>query len=220
MFIRFSEVEKIVSDAINFSDGEPLYWFKGVWSLIEKNNLDQINTTADEIRIYSMIFGMCVVYHEFACVLSDSFNDSDYIELVLDIKKLIPEDFGENFFCYNGDEDLEFGDSHTAHYLEWVIHNLDNKYMIFELLKKELGINKTYASLYYSIKKDEFTLEDWETDDFYYGEGRDENDYDEDYECRKRFSACENMNELYNEILNYLDDNKCRAFEWLTEMMR
>jgi hypothetical protein len=85
------------------------------------------------------------------------------------------------------------------------------------VLNKELNLSTTFASLYYSLYYSNYSLQDWETDKYYYND--DPNYYYEDYETRKAYAQCKDVNLIYNDILNEVDEDKMGAFSWLGNYM-
>lgn len=205
MKFAFNEVRNVVSDMCYYSEGKPLVWFELIWSLMNKNKMNIYNTIPEKILIYCRIYGMCLVYLKFCDIINGSNGDVGDIDLNIDFASLHTD------FMDEDEEEI------VNQYIQSIIINEDNTLEIFNLLSKELNVSTAFSSLYYSVYYEDFSLQDWETDEFYYGDAPDY--YDEDYEFRKKYAKCEDVNLIYDEILNNVDTDKLVGFSWLEENM-
>lgn len=225
MVLTFKDLEKIVDDDYNRFEGEGLMWFQLVWTFAEKNGFNSFSTCADKLRAYSFIYGMCLIYQEFTAKLLD-YEECSIPELCIDYKVLTDSSYyDEELFAEVQDESGDWGYDLIRSYAKGIITAEENMLTAFDVLQKELGISKTFASLYYCLNYSQFSLEEWETDEFYYGDIDDKEELEEeiennqDYEQRKIYASYEGVDEIYDEILNNIDTSKIEAFGWLSNYL-
>lgn len=210
MTYTFKDVEKITEELYNFAEGNYMLWIKAAWLLIEENKLNICISYIDHIRFYSLIYGLLKIYSTFSDKISDTDFDEDPYLVV---------DFGNLCDCDDEDE-MEI----VYNYINSLIHDNNNIYVAFDLLKKKLSVTNVFSALYYSTFYSKYSLEPHENDEFYYGDIENEEDMEkaiddnQDYERRKFFSSCKNVY-IYDDILGDLNISKQVAFDWLSEYM-
>lgn len=204
MKFTFDEVCDVVSEECNYFDGEPLIWFEMVWMFMDKYGLNIYNNVPEKLSIYCRIYGMCLIYSKFCDILNGGYGDVDHLDLDIDVASLYSD------YTYDEDETLE-------EYLMNLIEDGNNVKSVFDVLNEDLNLSTAFASLYYSRYYSRYSLQDWETDEYYYAD--DPNSYDEDYETRKAYAQCKDVNEIYNDILNEVDADRMEAFSWLSNYM-
>lgn len=226
MVLTFNDVEKIVDNDYNRFEGEGLLWFRLVWAFAEKNGFNSFSTCADKLRAYSFIYGMCLIYREFTAKIFE-YEECGIPELCIDYKALTDSSYyDEELF-----EELEEEAGNSAYelvcsYAKGIITAEENMLTVFGVLQKELDISKTFASLYYCLNYSQFSLEEWETDEFYYGDIEDdeelekEKENNQDYEQRKIYASYDGVDKIYDEILNNVDISKSEAFEWISNYLK
>lgn len=219
MRYTFDKAEKIITELGSY-EGEALMWFGQVWELAGKHGFDRCGTPAQLLGAMGFIYGMCRVYNGFAA------RYFDYEESEIDMEyccDAIMYDFvrsGEYAELPWGTDDMneECAEQSVRAFIKYAICDCFAMAPVFEVLGEELGVSKTFASLYYCLNYDKYSLAEWETDDFYYDSPDDEPD--EDYEQRKFYASLSGFNEVLDNILNEVDVDKLAAFEWLNENMR
>lgn len=211
MEYTFQDLENIIEDAERFAAGNFMLWMRSVWILIEEYKLNICCTYSEHIQFYSLIYGLCKIYYTFTDKISDTnFDDDLYLNIDFDV-------LGAN-------RDDEEQTEAVQNYLNEVISDSDNMSTGFDLLGKKLDASKVFAALYYSMNYSNYSLQSYETDEYYYGNIKDEDERakaicsNEDYERRKYFASCSD-NEIYDDILNDINIDKCETFEWITSYM-
>ena len=186
MRLSFDDVKNIIGDTIEYFDGNPEIWLRMIWALIEKNNMNFYDSKVDKICTLTRVYSMCWIYSNFSAVFYDTY--SDIIDMDIDYSTLAETDdytCDDVFDCQ--DDDLRLT---VETYLKNIICTSENVSEIFGLLAEELGISKTFASLYYSLQYSQFS----------------DDEYDDEAE-------------IYDEILNNVSADKSAAYEWLDSYM-
>lgn len=189
-----------VTNCINKSDfsGDSQEWFKQVWNLIDKNNLNHFNTIVEKLGVYCRIFGMCAVYAIVSDILQDGDGEYYDINLKIDYEQLINIDLTDEI-DFVDDEGYPCNEIIESYIKNVIIYREENIYEILNLLKKELGLSSTFVSIYFTLNYEDFLYRDYDDINFSY-----------DFEG------------IYYKIVNDLNDNginKLRAFEWLEQNM-
>ncbi len=210
MRYTLQEVEKITGMTAYFADGEFNYWLRAVWMLMVQEGMDCCESRSEHIRFYSMLYGICKIYRCFMDRIEDTDLDSDP-DLEIDYAKL----------CDASDEE----EAEICHDYLWnLICDSDNMRPVFRLLRRKMNASMVFAALYYSWNYAAYSLEDYETDEFYYGDIEDEEELEwarsnnEDYELRKGYADWTDT-EIMDEIMNDLMVDKCVAYEWIAANM-
>ena len=195
-------------------EGNAEIWFIKVWELLARDGLTEYRNIPEQLAVYSLAAGMCSIYLEVTARLLE-YSEPDTLYFDVD-----PVCFGG---C-NPETEPEKAAALRA-FLSEAVCNEQGMRTVLRVLKKHLGINKTFAAIYYCLHYEQFSLEDWETDEYYYGdiddpdELRSARDDNYDYERRKELASCTDDLELLDMILNEVDTPRTEAYEWLTENM-
>ncbi|MDE7193339.1 MAG: hypothetical protein K2O14_05150 [Oscillospiraceae bacterium] len=219
MRYNFEKAARIIEE-IGSYEGEAMMWFRQVWEIAGKHGFDQCCTTpAHFLNTVGFIYGMCRVYNGFAAryfdydesevdmeyccdiIMHDFVRSGEYAELPLDTDGM----------------DEECVEQSVKAFIKYAICDYFAMAPVFKVLKSELGVSKTFASLYYCLNYEKYSLADWETDDFYYDSPDDEPN--EDYEQRKFYASLGGFDELLDNIFNEVDIDKLSAVAWLVENM-
>lgn len=186
MRLDFDDVKNIIEDAIEYFEGNPEIWFRMIWTLIENNNMNFYDSKVDKICTLTRVYNICWIYSNFSAAFYDT--DPDTIYMDIDYSSLIDaEDYFCDEVCDCSDDDLKMT---VEAYLRNIICTSENASEIFGLLSEELGMSKTFSSLYYSLQYSQFSG----------------NEYS-------------NEQEIYNEILNNVSADKSAAYAWLDNYM-
>lgn len=207
MKFTLNDVKNVIEPQCKFFDGKPMIWIEKIWSIVEKYNLNKIDTYYERIHIYCLIYGICCIYSFFVDKIMGFPDDDDkYMDFEINYEDLIEEN--------------EFDDIDSIKdYLNYIIMKSENANEIFELIKKELNVSETFALLYYASNYSMFSLREYETDEYYYSDcDENEIEYNADYEFRKLYAN--NEEERNNAILNDVSVDKMVAYEWLNDCMR
>lgn len=220
MNLTFDAVKKIIDSDYHNYEGEAMMWFQLVWSFAERNNLNSFSTYAEKIQAYSFIYGMYLIYQKFTAKQFE-YDECSISELDFDYGMLIDSS------CYDEELQDEMGDiaeKLLVSYLKGIIESEENILTVFRVLQKELGLSKTFALLYYCLNFSHFSLEEWENDDFYYGD-IDNKELEnaiasnQDYEQRKLYASYDGIDEVFDKILNNVNASKLICFEWLSNYL-
>ena len=229
MKLRTCDVLNMIESGYGDLEGKYEYWIEFIWEIAKKYDIDAFDTWTDKIRAYSFIYGACMIYALFTKMLNGDDADEEYIYISLKINysKLTSGNpyFTDKEELITLDEDGNECENweYIEEFIKCVIFSPENKESVFRLLDKEVGISYTFAALYYCIYYTKFSVSEYESDEDYYGEDSwYSEDEIENYEMRKRFSACKDnadFNEILDMILNVVDMYKLRAYEWLSYYM-
>lgn len=209
-----NEIYPAVMYAGTLYEGEPEFWFIKVWELLECEGLTEYNSIPEKMQVYARAAAICTIYQEVSSRLLE-FDSVEEIYLKIDPAQFTEIDLEEE---PERAEDL-------AEFIESAVRSENGLRQVFAVLKKHLGVSTTFAAIYYCLYYNQFSLKEWETDEYYYGDIEDPDELfeeqcrNEDYEQRKRYAACENDEELLDLILNEVEIPKLIAFEWLREYM-
>ena len=216
MTFTINDALKIVNDFVCFSDGNSEEWINTVWKIIKKQKLNVCNSDLDLFNFYSILCGLCKIYSHFCDLIFETSFEDD-CDLEIDYTAF------EIFNTYY-DEDNDYEDDDTIKcIISSIIYDSNNIYRAFKLLETTMNCSETFAKLYYCLNYEQFTLEDYETDEYYYGDITDPDELDEakyyyeDYETRKIYATDEDA--MLDEILNNVSSNKVSAFDWISEYM-
>lgn len=207
MEFSFDNVKNVIDSQYEYLYGNPNIWLEKVWQIVEKYGLNKFNTYYEKIHVYCLIYGMCSIYCDFCDILTDfPLEDNRYMDFNINYKDLIEQNVFEDDYL-------------IKEYLDYIIMMSNNANEVFMLLKKEFSVGEVFELLYYSLNYSMFSLEEWETDEFYYSDYNGEDIcYNEDYERRKLLAN--NEEERGNYILNVVSIDKMVAFDWLSNCMR
>lgn len=206
-----NEIESCIRRGITTYEGNAEIWFVKVWELLERDGLTSYDTIPEKMQVYSLAAGMCTVYLEVTARLLE-YDCADDLYLVPE-----PEQFAE----VGSDEEAEI----LRDFIAKAVCNDKGMETVLDVLDRHLGVSRTFAAIYYCLNYEQFSLEDWETDEFYYGDIDDPDELEqarcsnEDYERRKELASCTDDRELLDMILNEVDVPKADAFEWLKQYM-
>lgn len=218
MKYTFEDFLKIIED-IGSPEGDSSIWLKKAWSLIEESGCNYCNSKLDYIKFYSLIFGFCDIYNEFTERIYGWSLGEYTVELNIDYEKMC--DMLDDY-----QEDEEFVKDELKKYIDSFIFTSENQKYAWRLLYKKHGEMEIFAWLYYAMNSCLFTLEDYETDDFYYGDCENEEELEEakenneDYEKRKYYSSLSEK-DLISEIISYVeciaDADIMSTFSWIMD---
>lgn len=211
MKYSYADALKITEDFSRYADGNYKMWLMGVWTIMENTGLNECCSDLELLRFYATLYGACRIYAHFSDLIIDTdFNDDIYLDI--DYKK----------FSMLKDGDEEFKD--VKQFISDVISEESNLYHVFDLLKTSMNSIRVFAALYYAYYYKNYSLEDYENDEYYYGDITDRQELEEakaeneDYEQRKYYSMCDDET-ILDEILNEVDVNKLSAFGWIDSYM-
>lgn len=202
MKYTFEDFLKIIED-IGSPEGDSSIWLKKAWSLIEESGCNYCNSKLDYIKFYSLIFGFCDIYNEFTERIYGWSLGEYTVELNIDYEKMC--DMLDDY-----QEDEEFVKDELKKYIDSFIFDSENRRYAWRLLDKKYSRSETFALLFYAIHSSRFTLKDYETDEYYYGDCEHEEEFPidkirkEDYEERKYYSSLSEK-DLISEIISYVD---------------
>ena len=185
-----------ISD-IECLEGNAQLWFDFVWKIIYTTYGCSYRTFKEKLAVYRSVWGMLSLYCEFCSKLDSSYAQSESVDFEID--------FSDVVIC----------ERITLEKINKIIYDSSNLNSVYNILIKYMGIDKLFASLYYAINYDLFSLKDWENDEFYYSS---ECEYDENYEFRKACISGENESQIYDIILNEMSVEKLNAYIWLSNV--
>lgn len=217
--LTFEDVKNII-DNLGFYEGEAEMWLEQVWTLAERHGYSSFETPFERLNALAFIYGMCRIYLEFTALIDDF--ECDTVRLDIDYESLTTETFESEELCLEDEEDhtISLISDTLREYVNTVIFNENNIRQVFKVLGEELGSSsKVFASLYYCRNYERYSLQSWETDEFYY-DGDPEAEPDDDYEQRKLYASMDGIDEIYDNILGMEDFSKMPAFEWISEYLR
>lgn len=210
------------------ADGEFMIWFNMIWTLMTREKRHQYSNFAEYLSLLSMIQGSCRIYQMFASRFLEEDDDPEQPQLAFDLEDLAKE------LLANTDLDAVYdapgADAVDPQALlsQVLSDNLrtDGSMMpVFAMLRRTLGRERTFTALYYCMNYAKFSVEPWETDEYYYGDIDDPDELraavseNQDYEMRKQYAACEDLDEILDMILNETDVPRLEAYGWLAEYM-
>lgn len=211
MKLKCSDALKITADFSKHSDGNCELWIRGVWLLIKEHRLNECQSDLELLRFYALLYGACRVYATFSDLITDTnFNDDIYLDI----------DY-QPFTMFEKDSENA---GYIKEYISNVISEESNIGHFFDLLRTTMNSSKVFAVLYYAYHYQQFSLEDFESDEYYYGGITDPEELENaifdntDYEQRKYYATCDE-DTIVDEILNDIDVHKLSAFEWIDSCM-
>lgn len=178
----FDDLYDIAHEFLNFSDGNPELWLKGVWMLIEKNDLHECECNWELLRFYSTIYGACFIYKQFSLMM-EGFTVEPEVSIDIDYSDFY-------IFKENPGENLDFVKTFIS---DTVMHEDPSLHLAFDLLSTAMNSSTVFVALYYTYFYRNYSLEDYETDEYYYGDITDPDELERarednsDYEERKRY---------------------------------
>lgn len=142
----FDDLERMIDDC-NF-EGAYLDWFREIWKMVEKHNLNRRSGYFDTIRFYRLAHQLCALYLGFTNVLFDWGSPYD-LDIYLDI------DYTQVFDSREYDEDCV--ESVREH-----IMSLIEEENFLELEELFRGVNRgiLFASLYYCLNSEKFSFDE------------------------------------------------------------
>ncbi|MBR3447040.1 MAG: hypothetical protein IKH27_04470 [Oscillospiraceae bacterium] len=223
-----AEFEHAIESGDWRAEGEFMIWFRMIWKLLEQEKLHLYSNFAEYLSLLSLIQGSCRIYQMYASRFLEEDDDPEQPLLAFDLDDLAKEmlantDLGT---VYDG-QDAD-GIDPQALLKQVLSDNLrtdDAMTPVFALLKRTLGRERTFAALYFCMNYEKFSVEPWETDEYYYGDIEDSDELaaavseNWDYEQRKQYAACADENEILDMILNETDVPRLEAYGWLAEYM-
>ena len=223
-----AEFERNISGGDWRADGEYMIWFNMIWELMAREKRHQYRNFAEYLSLLSMIQGSVRIYQMYASRFLEEDDDPEQPLLAFDLENLAKE------LLANTDLDAVFADPDAdavdpqALLCQVFSDNLRTDSAmtpVFAMLRRTLGRERTFAALYYCMNYAKFSVEPWETDEYYYGDIDDPDELraavaeNQDYEERKQYAACEDVDEILDMILNETDVPRLEAYGWLAEYM-
>ena len=209
-------------------DGEYMVWFRMIWQLIVREKRHFYSNLAERLALMSMIQGSCRIYQMFAARFFEEIDDPEQPELAFplsDIAKEMLHKTDLDAVHYDPAEDGDYPQELLVQVLSDNLKQDDNMLPVFAMLRRTIGRERTFAALYFCLNYAKFSIEPWETDEFYYGDIEDPEELQEaidqnyDYEERKRYAACADENEIMDMILNEVDVPRLEGYGFLMEYM-
>jgi hypothetical protein len=173
MKLTWNDTEKYFTNHTVWVDETAIYWYQLMWQLLEENNYTIFNSRVEKLVVHSRIYALIKIYREFcyACYDENPEFDDDLESLVED------------------NEDGDYYVEEKRHIYRELIEDESAEKTIFQLLKENLGREKTFASLW--VIHDE--------------------------ECF--FDSFGDYEEALSDMLNDVTPGKMKAYEWLAERM-
>lgn len=220
--------ERIISSGDWRAEGKYMVWFRTIWKLIEQEKLHICRNFTEELSLFGLMQGSCRIYQMYASRFLEEDDDPEQPLLPFDLEELAKEMLGRtDLDTVYADPDAD-GIDPQALLVQVLSDNLRTDAAmppVFDLLKRKLGRERTFAVLYFCMNYEKFSVEPWETDEYYYGEIYDPDELaaavseNFDYEERKRYAAFADENEILDIILNETDVPRLTAYGWLAEYM-
>ena len=185
MKLNWDDVKDIFESAALWENGHDIYWYRLMWGLVEYRGLNVYSNDEEVKTVFSRVFAIISIYHEFINI------------------------------CFDDDEDIAeaFSSSEYAYSIMRYLFNEKDVKDIFKALNEELGLVRTFYSIFITCV--EFRdgkisyVEDEEYDDAPCGYDSEYNyDFDEDelYESALMFREYCSENEYFDEEEEYPDD--------------
>jgi hypothetical protein len=185
MKLNWDDVKDIFESAALWENGHDMYWYRLMWGLMEYRGLNVYSNDEEVKTVFSRVFAIISIYHEFINI------------------------------CFDDDEDIAeaFSSSEYAYSIMRYLFNEKDVKDIFKALNEELGLVRTFYSIFITCV--EFRdgkisyVEDEEYDDAPCGYDSEYNyDFDEDelYESALMFREYCSENEYFDEEEEYPDD--------------
>ena len=185
MKLNWDDVKDIFESAALWENGHDMYWYRLMWGLVEYRGLNVYSNDEEVKTVFSRVFAIISIYHEFINI------------------------------CFDDDEDIAeaFSSSEYAYSIMRYLFNEKDVKDIFKALNEELGLVRTFYSIFITCV--EFRdgkisyVEDEEYDDAPCGYDSEYNyDFDEDelYESALMFREYCSENEYYEDDEEYPDD--------------
>ncbi len=185
MKLNWDDVKDIFESAALWENGHDMYWYRLMWGLMEYRGLNVYSNDEEVKTVFSRVFAIISIYHEFINI------------------------------CFDDDEDIAeaFSSSEYAYSIMRYLFNEKDVKDIFKALNEELGLVRTFYSIFITCV--EFRdgkisyVEDEEYDDAPCGYDSEYNyDFDEDelYESALMFREYCSENEYYDEDEEFPDD--------------
>ena len=185
MKLNWDDVKDIFESAALWENGHDMYWYRLMWGLVEYRGLNVYSNDEEVKTVFSRVFAIISIYHEFINI------------------------------CFDDDEDIAeaFSSSEYAYSIMRYLFNEKDVKDIFKALNEELGLVRTFYSIFITCV--EFRdgkisyVEDEEYDDAPCGYDSEYNyDFDEDelYESALMFREYCSENEYYDEDEEFPDD--------------
>ena len=185
MKLNWDDVKDIFESAALWENGHDMYWYRLMWGLMKYRGLNVYSNDEEVKTVFSRVFAIISIYHEFINI------------------------------CFDDDEDIAeaFSSSEYAYSIMRYLFNEKDVKDIFKALNEELGLVRTFYSIFITCV--EFRdgkisyVEDEEYDDAPCGYDSEYNyDFDEDelYESALMFREYCSENEYYDEDEEFPDD--------------
>ncbi|MBR3026412.1 MAG: hypothetical protein IKN85_08990 [Oscillospiraceae bacterium] len=185
MKLNWDDVKDIFESAALWENGHDMYWYRLMWGLVEYRGLNVYSNDEEVKTVFSRVFAIISIYHEFINI------------------------------CFDDDEDIAeaFSSSEYAYSIMRYLFNEKDVKDIFKALNEELGLVRTFYSIFITCV--EFRdgkisyVEDEEYDEAPCGYDSEYNyDFDEDelYESALMFREYCSENEYYDEDEEFPDD--------------
>ena len=223
-----AEFEHLICSGDWRAEGECMIWFRMIWKLIEQEKLHICRSFTEHLSLLGLMQGSCRIYQMYASRFLEEDDDPEQPLLAFDLETLAKEMLAQADLGSVYDDPDADGIDPQALLQQVLSDNLRTDAAmlpVFDLLKRTLGRERTFAALYFCMNYEKFSLEPWETDEYYYGDITDPDELaaavseNWDYEERKRYAACEDENEILDIILNETDVPRLEAYGWLAEYM-
>ncbi len=223
-----AEFEHAILDGDWRTEGECMIWFRMIWKLIVREKRQQHSNFTEYLSLLSLIQGSCRIYQMFSSRFLEEDDDPEQPQLAFDLDdlaKMLLANTDLDSVYDTPDADSIDPQALLRQVLSDNLRTDDAMTPVFAMLKRTLGRERTFAALYFCLNYAKFSVESWETDEYYYGDIDDPDELREavaenqDYEERKRYAACEDENEILDMILNEADIPRLEGYGWLAEYM-
>ena len=75
--MQYEDVIRCIENGDSYYDGAYAMWVRKVWKLVDREGLDRYKTIPEQMTVCSLIFGICVIYHETAARLQGNSDPDD-----------------------------------------------------------------------------------------------------------------------------------------------
>ena len=136
MKLTWNDVKPYFEEVQTLTSGRDLYWYQYVWQLLSENKLTHYYSLAEKLVVYGRIYAAVKIYKEF-CKLA--FDES--LEFDLYLEGLTDDRDRQDIY-----DDL--------------IKSDDAMYTVFEVLQANVGLDKTFCSLWTTWEHEELDTQD------------------------------------------------------------
>ena len=184
MKLNWDDVRDLFDSAALWENGHDMYWYRLMWGLMDYRKLNVYSNDEEVKTVFSRVFAIISIYHEFINI------------------------------CFDGDEDIAeaFSSSEYAYSIMRYLYNEKDVKDIFKALDEELGLVRTFYSIFITCvefrdgKISYVEDEDYDAPCGYDSEYNYDFDSDDLYESALMFREYCSENEYYDEDEEYPED--------------